>query len=60
MCKLKFPTYLTFIAICLAMLIACAKEQSPAALDVGTNPDLAAHFRYPGSIYWLHQKAAEH
>jgi len=43
MCKLKFQVYLTFIAIGLVMLVACAKEKTPAALDIGSNPDLAAH-----------------
>ena len=43
MCKLKFQVYLTFIAIGLVMLAACSKEKTPAALDIGTNPDLAAH-----------------
>jgi alkyl sulfatase BDS1-like metallo-beta-lactamase superfamily hydrolase len=41
--KFKFRTSLTVIAISLAMLGACAKEKPPAPLDIGTNPDLAAH-----------------
>jgi len=41
--KFKLRIYLTVIAIGLAMLAACAKEQLPAAIDIGTNPDLAAH-----------------
>jgi alkyl sulfatase BDS1-like metallo-beta-lactamase superfamily hydrolase len=43
MCKLKFQVYLTFIVIGLVILAACSKEKPPAALDIGTNPDLAAH-----------------
>ena len=41
--EFKLRIYLTVIAIGLAMLAACAKEQLPAAIDIGTNPDLAAH-----------------
>ena len=43
MYKLKFQVSLTFIAIGLIILAACSKEKPPAALDIGTNPDLAAH-----------------
>ena len=41
--KFKCRTCLTVIAIGLVMFAACAKEQSPAPLDIGTNPDLASH-----------------
>ena len=41
--KYKIQAYLTVVAIGLIILSACAKEKTPQPLDVGTNPDLAAH-----------------
>jgi len=41
--KFKIQACLTVIAIGLIMFSACAQEKIPASLDVGTNPDLAAH-----------------
>ena len=39
----KVTSYIALTAIGLIMLSACAQEKTPAVLDVGTNPDLAAH-----------------
>jgi alkyl sulfatase BDS1-like metallo-beta-lactamase superfamily hydrolase len=41
--KFKIQACLTVIAIGLIMFSACAQEKMPAAIDIGTNPDLAAH-----------------
>ena len=35
--------YFIVIAIGLIQLAACAKEKTPVPIDIGTNPDLAAH-----------------
>ena len=35
--------YLILILIGFILLSACAKEETPEPLDVGTNPDLVAH-----------------
>ena len=41
--KFRLQICLMAMAISLAMLAACAKEKAPAPLDIGANPDLAAH-----------------
>jgi alkyl sulfatase BDS1-like metallo-beta-lactamase superfamily hydrolase len=41
--KFAIQTYLALIAIGFLMFSACAKEEKLEALDVGSNPDLAAH-----------------
>ena len=41
--KFKLRTNLTVMAIILAMLAACAEEKTSAPLDIGADPDLAAH-----------------
>ena len=41
--KFAIQEYLALIAIGFLMFSACAKEEKPEPLDVGSNPDLAAH-----------------
>ena len=41
--RCKIQGYLTVIAFGFIMFAACSEEKTPAPLDIGTNPDLAAH-----------------
>ena len=41
--KFTIQAYLAFIAIGIVLFSACTREEIPESLDVGSNPDLAAH-----------------